>query len=303
MSELAQFPHCDQRVLHAPSDGCEFCNDRPEWQELRNAWGIAFTGHTPLASLPKCGQEVHGYSRADRCQRHEGHDGDCSPAREWERLPCPADAARPPGSPSDHRRWGGNKPTSATGDPSWPAETAASRALYGDRGGRQPVATTPQPGDFAVVSSGGLAGKLVAFGEKLNGSAFTQYQHAFIYLGDGQIVQAEPAGASVRPLTGHAVTLWSTGIIPLTETQRQAIVNAAHRYAAAKTDYSFLDYLALAAHRLHISVPGLKRYIKSTGHMICSQLVDQGYEDAGVHLFKGRWNGYVTPADLAERLS
>jgi hypothetical protein len=26
---------------------------------------------------------------------------------------------------------------SATGDPSWPAETAASRALYGDKGGRQ----------------------------------------------------------------------------------------------------------------------------------------------------------------------
>ena len=41
-----QFPHCDPRVLHAPEDNCEFCNRHPEWQELRRAWGIAFTGHS-----------------------------------------------------------------------------------------------------------------------------------------------------------------------------------------------------------------------------------------------------------------
>lgn len=102
--EIGQFPHCDQRILHAPEDGCEYCNDQPEWQALREAWGIAFTGHEPA----------------------EGQ------------LPCPADAARPPGSGADHRRWGGNKPTSAAGDPSWPAETAASVMMYGDKGGREP---------------------------------------------------------------------------------------------------------------------------------------------------------------------
>lgn len=41
-----QPPHCDQRVLHAPEDNCEFCNMHPEWQELRRMWGIAFTGHS-----------------------------------------------------------------------------------------------------------------------------------------------------------------------------------------------------------------------------------------------------------------
>src|SRR5260221_6255936 len=107
--------------------------------------------------------------------------------------------------------------------------------------------TSPSPGDFAVVSAGGLTGKLVAWGERLNGSAFSQYQHAFIYIGAGQVVQAEPAGACVRPLTGHTRELWSSGIIPLTNDQRTVIVNAAHRYAAAEVDYSFLDYLALAA--------------------------------------------------------
>lgn len=102
-TELPQFPHCDQRVLHEPGT-CEFCDRHPDWQALREAWGIAFTGRAPAPGM----------------------------------LPCPADAARPAGSPADHRRWGGNKPTSAEGDPSWPQESAASQVLYGDKGGREP---------------------------------------------------------------------------------------------------------------------------------------------------------------------
>lgn len=41
-----QFPHCDSGVLHAPGE-CEFCDRHPDWQNLRNHWGIAFTGHQP----------------------------------------------------------------------------------------------------------------------------------------------------------------------------------------------------------------------------------------------------------------
>src|SRR5260221_8420962 len=154
----------------------------------------------------------------------------------------------------------------------------------------------PSPGDFGVVSAGGPAGRLVALGEKLNGSGFSQYQHAFIYIGNSQVVQAEPAGACIRPLTGHTHELWSSGIITLTGPQRTAIVNAAHRYAAAEVDYSFLDYLALAARRFRLPIPGLRWWIRRTRHMICSALVDRCYADAGVHLFDdGRIR--VTPVD------
>lgn len=41
-----RFPHCDSRILHAPKE-CKYCDMNPEWQELREAWGIAFTGHLP----------------------------------------------------------------------------------------------------------------------------------------------------------------------------------------------------------------------------------------------------------------
>ncbi|MFJ9567446.1 hypothetical protein ACIRQQ_46390 [Streptomyces fuscichromogenes] len=63
--------------------------------------------------------------------------------------------------------------------------------------------------------------------------------------------------------------------------------------------YCFADNAALATHGLHIPAPGLRTFVASTGHMICSQLVDRAYLDAHVHLFgDGRWEGYVTSMAL-----
>jgi hypothetical protein len=67
---IAQFPHCDPRVLHAPHE-CAYCDKHSDWQDLRIVWGIAFTGYTP-----------------------EGTE-----------LPCPADHARG----DKHKDWGGNQ--------------------------------------------------------------------------------------------------------------------------------------------------------------------------------------------------
>jgi len=69
-----RFPHCDQRILHAPEDNCEYCNQCSDWQELRVAWGIAFTGH-----LPEVGSGI---------------------------LLCPADFNR---DQVDYNAWGGNR--------------------------------------------------------------------------------------------------------------------------------------------------------------------------------------------------
>lgn len=53
---ISQFPHCDQRVLHAPGE-CEYCDRRPDWQALRLAWGIAFTGWVPDENEIQCPSE------------------------------------------------------------------------------------------------------------------------------------------------------------------------------------------------------------------------------------------------------
>ena len=163
--------------------------------------------------------------------------------------------------------------------------------------------TAPEPGDFEVVTAGGLPGEVVHYAELANGSGpWSDYEHALLFIGGvNQVIQAEPAGADYAQLTKHAKELWSTGKFNLTPMQRDKICDAARGYI--KTPYSFLDYVALILHRLHIPAPWLKRYIASTRHMICSQLVDQCYLDAGIHLFDdGRWPGYVTPADLARLL-
>jgi len=163
----------------------------------------------------------------------------------------------------------------------------------------------PQPGDFCVVSVAGQGGKLIALGERLCGDAFTQYQHAFIYTGGMRVVEAESGGARIRRMatfeTPGQLTLWSSARIELTGKQREAIRDSALGYVGV--GYSWLDYAAIGLHSKHLDVPGLRSYIASTHHQICSQLVDQCYANAGVHLFDdGRWPGYVTPADLATLL-
>ncbi|MFG2289568.1 hypothetical protein ACGFOU_26290 [Streptomyces sp. NPDC048595] len=158
--------------------------------------------------------------------------------------------------------------------------------------------THPQPGDIGLTHISGVTGRLIRFGQWINGDGFADYQHAFLVLPDERLLEAQPGGSRIRPLADYADTdvLY---VCPkgLTEQQRAGICAAASRYVGVP--YSFLDYLAIATHRLRMPVPGLRRYIASTRHMICSQLVDQCYLDAGVHLFAdGRWPGYVTPMAL-----
>lgn len=166
------------------------------------------------------------------------------------------------------------------------------------------------PGDFAVIPVAGPVGTLISFGEWLNGSAFGDYDHAEIFVGLadaasplGYTMGAYPGGARLKPVPAdQSGWLWSSGRIDISDAERQAVVRTA--LACRGIGYSAADYFALAAHRLHIPAPGLQDYIADSGHMICSQLVDYCYTCAGVRLFHdGRWAGYVTPADLAYRIS
>jgi cell wall-associated NlpC family hydrolase len=159
---------------------------------------------------------------------------------------------------------------------------------------------TPQPGDFFLAPISGLGGAAIKAGEWLNGDGFLTVQHAGIYLGQGLTIEAMPGGAIQGDIGQYdpASLVWSSGTIEFTiPATRQLVCDAAKKYIGVP--YSGLDYLAIAAHRMHLPTPGLKEYIASTKHMICSQLVDQVYLDAGVHLFSdGRWPGYVTPGSL-----
>jgi cell wall-associated NlpC family hydrolase len=88
---------------------------------------------------------------------------------------------------------------------------------------------------------------------------------------------------------------WST--LPLTDDQRAAIVAAGHAYVGVP--YSYLNYAAIAARRLRSPAARfLRRYVNSTRHLICSQLVASAYAAAGIRLGQPE-PGDTTPADLA----
>jgi uncharacterized protein YycO len=164
------------------------------------------------------------------------------------------------------------------------------------------IRETPQPGDIGLTSITGPVGKLIRAGQWLNGDGFAPWEHAFIVLPGDQLIEAEPGGAQVAPLSEYddreVLYVSPAGLTPA---QRKAICDCALKYKGVP--YSFADYAALAAHRLHVPAPGLRSYIQSTGHQICSQLVDRAYLDAGVHLFNDkRWPGYVTPMAIAAEL-
>jgi hypothetical protein len=160
--------------------------------------------------------------------------------------------------------------------------------------------TSPLPGDFCCCNIAGETGTLIGLGQKLSGGPYSQYEHVFIYTGDGLAVEARPGGAAEIPCPNPRLQLWSTGVLNPTDAQRQQIVLSARSYAVHHVGYSYLDYLAILAHQEHIPFPGLRGFIEDNGHMICSQLADQCWDNGSYHLFAdGRWPGYVRPSDMA----
>jgi hypothetical protein len=160
------------------------------------------------------------------------------------------------------------------------------------------------PGDFAVVHSSAVTGKAVHVLQELSGNGSEDYEHVIIGLPGGLIVEAMPGGAQSVPFHySPDAVFWSTHRLPAglepTEAERMAICASARRAAGDKIGYSWLDYLALAAHDWHVPAPGLREFIAASGHQICSQLADWCYDMAGVHLLSGVWTGYCRPCDLA----
>lgn len=155
------------------------------------------------------------------------------------------------------------------------------------------------PGRIGLTQIHGRVGMGIRFGQWLNGSGFEDFEHAFVDLGDGTLIEAEPGGARIRPIAEYdaAHVYWCDGIYKqVAPDTRLNIAAEARKLEGVK--YSFLDYDALVLHRLGLDTRFLQRYIGATDHLICSQLADLAYSRAGQHLFDGRWPGFVTPGDI-----
>lgn len=156
--------------------------------------------------------------------------------------------------------------------------------------------STP-PGTIGLTHISGPVGKLIELGQWLNNEGFKAWEHAFVMLPGGMILEAEPGGAVIVP-NHYADVYWCDALRVMLPASADALMPSAGR-ALKGVPYSFLDYGALAAHRLHLPLPFLKDFIEDDRHMICSQLCDEFYLRLGANLFDdGRWPGYVTPASL-----
>jgi hypothetical protein len=159
----------------------------------------------------------------------------------------------------------------------------------------------PKPGDFGLVSIPGAGGRAIRAAQWLNGDGYANLEHAFLVLDEETLIEAQPGGAVIRPLSEHAGRDVVYSSWPLTDEQRSNIVT--HGRLLEGTPYSEADYLALAAHRLHIPAPGLRQYIANSKRLICSQLIALAYDLSGVFLFPHLWEGYVTPGALRRVLT
>jgi hypothetical protein len=159
-----------------------------------------------------------------------------------------------------------------------------------------------QPGDIAACSAGGWPGRIVHLLQLLaGGGKYSKYQHVIVYLGNGMVLQAEPGGSRIVPFTARKYMLWSSGIIRIPDEARARVPELAA--AMEKIPYSYLDYLSVALHRLHIGAKRLRNFIRDTGHMQCAQLADEFMRRLGVHLYTDkRWEGDVIPCDIARLL-
>lgn len=155
-------------------------------------------------------------------------------------------------------------------------------------------AYVPRLGDIGLVRITGAGGFLIRLGQWLNGDGFADYEHAFVVVDGGQLVEAEPGGARIRPLSQYdgQHVVW----LRCPDQFRDDVAAAARGMVGV--GYSAADYFALAVHRLRIPVPGLRRYIGDSKRLICSQLCDLAASQGGWKLLSGVWPGYVTPGAL-----
>jgi uncharacterized protein YycO len=147
------------------------------------------------------------------------------------------------------------------------------------------------PGCFGVSHGAGITGELIRHATE------SWAGHAFVYVGNGQIIEAAPPAARVSPAASHSDAVWAVRY-PLTGQQRDAIVARAHALVGCPYDYP--AYLGFALEVLKIrSGSQLDPVFRDDRWRVCSALVADCYSYAGIHLEAGLpYPNLISPADL-----
>jgi len=162
------------------------------------------------------------------------------------------------------------------------------------------------PGDIALVTNHNFAASMIRLGDWLKckrlGLEHNSYNHAAIYIGHGQVVQAEPNGACASDADSIGEIAWYR-LKDVSPWGPEVAAN--HALDFVGMPYSWLDIGALALDDIGWNVQSddrkltrIGKRIASSKSMICSALVVRAYQAAGVDLLPGQMAGEVSPADL-----
>jgi len=153
----------------------------------------------------------------------------------------------------------------------------------------------PRIGDYGVVKTSGWVGKLIRLGTA------SRWNHAFIYIGNGQIVEANPTGVEISPVAKYPIIAWNKHE-DLNNDQRDAVV--AYAKTTVGKPYAFLVIgnivLRILGLKILANTKILRKLAQQPGY-ICSELVAESYNSIGIKLYNKPLD-LVTPGDLAERL-
>jgi hypothetical protein len=145
----------------------------------------------------------------------------------------------------------------------------------------------PKTGDYGCVHTPGFIGKMIRL------FLHSKVNHAFIYIGKGQIVEARPKGATLSKANKYTNVLWSNE--NLSKEERDIIANRA--LVLIGTPYGFFDIFFLWLKTIGVNLPFVENWISREDEMICSQLVTDCYKHAGISL-SNKPENEVTPQDL-----
>jgi uncharacterized protein YycO len=132
------------------------------------------------------------------------------------------------------------------------------------------------PGCYGVSHGAGITGELIRHVTGAWGG------HAFVYIGDGQIIEAAPPVVRLAPASSHPDAVWNANY-PLTGLQRDKICARARALAGCPYDYPAYVGFALKVLKLRDGAE-LDPVFKADHWRVCSALVADCYAYAGINV-------------------
>jgi hypothetical protein len=152
------------------------------------------------------------------------------------------------------------------------------------------------PGNYGVSHGSGMVGELIRHATE------SWAGHAFVYVGNGMIIEAAPPATRIVGASAHPDAVWNVEE-PMTDTQRAAIVARAH--ALLGTPYDYPAYIGFALEVLKLGTQKeLDPVFKQDHWRVCSADVADEYSFGGIDISNGlRYPNLISPADLYNRIA